>query len=36
MRTAADMGGGAPATEFAPAELVIEASVDARFTAEPA
>jgi uncharacterized protein YggE len=36
MRTAADFGGGAPATEFAPAELVIEASVDARFTAEPA
>jgi len=36
MRTAADMGGGASATEFAPAELVIEASVDARFTAEPA
>ncbi len=36
MRTAGDFGGGAPATEFAPAELVIEASVDARFTAEPA
>lgn len=36
MRAAADFGGGAPATEFAPAELVIEASVDARFTAEPA
>lgn len=36
MRTAADFGGGAPATEFAPAELVIEASVDARFTAEAA
>ncbi|HET6673084.1 MAG TPA: SIMPL domain-containing protein [Agromyces sp.] len=35
MRTAADVG-GAPATEFAPALLVIEASVDARFTAEPA
>lgn len=35
MRTAADFGGGAPTTEFAPAELVIEASVDARFTAEP-
>lgn len=34
MRTAADFGGGAPTTEFAPAELVIEASVDARFTAE--
>ncbi len=36
MRAAADMGGGPPATEFAPAELVIEASVDARFTADPA
>ncbi|MFD4420917.1 SIMPL domain-containing protein [Agromyces sp. NPDC058484] len=36
MRTAADVGGGMPATEFAPAQLVIEASVDARFTAEPA
>lgn len=35
MRTAAD-GGGAPTTEFAPAQLVIEASVDARFTADPA
>jgi uncharacterized protein len=35
MRTAADVG-GAPTTEFAPAHLVIEASVDARFTAEPA
>jgi uncharacterized protein YggE len=35
MRTAADVG-GAPATEFAPAQLVIEASVDARFTAESA
>ncbi|WP_127793795.1 SIMPL domain-containing protein [Agromyces sp. LHK192] len=28
--------GGAPTTEFAPADLVIEARVDARFTAEPA
>lgn len=36
MRTAADGGGGAPTTEFAPAQLVIEASVDARFTADPA
>ena len=35
MRTAADLG-GPPAPEFAPAELVIEASVDARFTADPA
>lgn len=35
MRTAADLG-GAPTPEFAPAELVIEASVDARFTADPA
>jgi uncharacterized protein YggE len=32
MRTA-DLG-GPPAPEFAPAELVIEASVDARFTAD--
>ena len=31
---AGDTGGGAPATEFAPAELVLEASVDARFTVE--
>ena len=38
MRTAAEIGGagGASTTEFAPAQLVIEASVDARFTAEPA
>jgi uncharacterized protein len=36
MRAAADVGGGPPSTEFAPAQLVIEASVDARFTAEPA
>lgn len=36
MRAAADLGGGAPSTEFAPADLVIEASVDARFSAEPA
>lgn len=36
MRTAADVGGGMPTTEFAPAQLVIEASVDARFTADPA
>jgi uncharacterized protein len=35
MLAAGDTRGGAPATEFAPAELVIEASVDARFTAEP-
>ncbi|SFR74921.1 hypothetical protein SAMN05428970_1818 [Agromyces sp. CF514] len=35
MRAAADVGGPA-ATEFAPQELVIEASVDARFVAEPA
>jgi hypothetical protein len=35
MRTA-DVGGGMPTTEFAPAQLVIEASVDARFTADPA
>ncbi|MRG58851.1 DUF541 domain-containing protein [Agromyces sp. CFH 90414] len=28
--------GGAPSTEFAPADLVIEARVDARFSAEPA
>ena len=35
MRAVADMGGGAP-TEFAPQDLVIEASVDARFTADPA
>ena len=35
MRAVADMGGAPPATEFAPAQLVIEASVDARFTAEP-
>ena len=36
MRTAADVGSGMPTTEFAPAQLVIEASVDARFTADPA
>jgi uncharacterized protein YggE len=36
MRASADVGGGAPMTEFAPAQLVIEASVDARFTADPA
>ncbi|KQM83144.1 SIMPL domain-containing protein [Agromyces sp. Leaf222] len=35
MRAMADTGGGAT-TEFAPQDLVIEASVDARFTAEPA
>lgn len=34
MRAVADVGGAAP-TEFAPQELVIEAAVDARFTAEP-
>lgn len=33
MRAVADVG-GAPPTEFAPRELVIEASVDARFTAD--
>ena len=36
MRAAADLGGGGPSTEFAPADLVIEASVDARFTADVA
>lgn len=36
MRATADMGGGGPSTEFAPADLVIEASVDARFTADVA
>lgn len=35
MRAVADVG-GAPPTEFAPRELVIEASVDARFTADAA
>jgi len=35
MRAAADVGGGS-ATEFAPQDLVIEASVDARFTADAA
>jgi len=35
MRATADFG-GPPSAEFAPAQLVIEASVDARFTAEPA
>ena len=35
MRAVADVGGAAP-TEFAPQELVIEAAVDARFTADPA
>ncbi|MGR0318129.1 SIMPL domain-containing protein [Agromyces sp. ZXT2-3] len=30
---AMDASGGAPAPEFAPAKLVVEASVDARFTA---
>ncbi|GAA1949478.1 SIMPL domain-containing protein [Agromyces allii] len=33
MRAVADQGGGS-STEFAPLDLVIEASVDARFTAE--
>ncbi|WP_136708003.1 SIMPL domain-containing protein [Agromyces sp. H66] len=33
MRTAAEFGGGPQGAEFAPAQLVIEASVDARFTA---
>ncbi len=33
MRAAADIAG--PVTEFAPAKLVIEASVEARFAAEP-
>lgn len=31
---AADVGGAAPVPEFAPAKLVLEASVDARFSAE--
>ena len=36
MRAAADMGAGAGSvTQFAPAKLVIEASVEARFAAEP-
>ncbi|GAA1818162.1 SIMPL domain-containing protein [Agromyces neolithicus] len=36
MRATADMAGDAgAATEFAPAKLVIEASVEARFAAEP-
>ncbi|MFF2369697.1 SIMPL domain-containing protein [Agromyces sp. NPDC058110] len=35
MRAAADVSGAA-VTEFAPQDLVIEASVDARFVAEPA
>ncbi|MET4157743.1 SIMPL domain-containing protein [Agromyces sp. PvR057] len=35
MRTTADLGGGAT-TEFAPRDLVIEASVDARFVADAA
>jgi uncharacterized protein YggE len=34
MRAVADFGGAAPTTEFAPAQLVVEASVDARFTAD--
>lgn len=34
MRAAADVGGGGSATEFVPQVLVIEASVDARFTAD--
>ena len=34
MRAVAEIGGGPQGTEFAPAQLVIEASVDARFTAE--
>ena len=37
MRAAADMGGGGGGgAEFTPAKLVIAASVDARFSAEPA
>lgn len=36
MRTAADLGGAPQGTEFAPAQLVIEASVDARFTSDSA
>ena len=36
MRAMAADGGGSAPTEFAPQELVIEASVDARFTADPA
>jgi uncharacterized protein YggE len=36
MRASADMGAGAGSvTQFAPAKLVIEASVEARFAAEP-
>jgi uncharacterized protein YggE len=35
MRAAAFDAGAPSVTEFAPADLVIEASVDARFTAEP-
>ncbi|MCD2442573.1 SIMPL domain-containing protein [Agromyces sp. SYSU K20354] len=35
MRASADMGGGGSVTQFAPAKLVIEASVEARFAAEP-
>jgi uncharacterized protein YggE len=34
MRSVADPSGGAP-TEFAPQDLVVEASVEARFAAEP-
>ena len=33
MRASADLAGAAPSTEFAPAELVVAASVDARFAA---
>lgn len=34
MRAVAEIDGAAQGTEFAPAQLVIEASADARFTAE--
>jgi uncharacterized protein YggE len=36
MSMSADMGAGGGPVEFTPAQLVIEASVEARFTAEPA
>ncbi|SIN71060.1 SIMPL domain-containing protein [Agromyces cerinus] len=36
MSLSADMGAGGGPAEFTPAQLVIEASVEARFTAEPA
>lgn len=36
VQAAAEMGGGGPSTELAPADLVIEAAVDARFSADVA